>query len=718
MGEKSMDYSFAEVVDLQAVQGLMDTLSKAIGLPLAVLDLDDRVLVASGWQDICVRYHRQHPETLLRCRESDGFIKKKLQDEDVCEGEYIAYECRNGLVDIAVPIFIGKQHLATLFQGQFLYEAPDESSFRKQARQFGFPEEPYLEALRRVPVLSQERFREILTFHMQFLNHLVRMGEERLQRLEAQQALMEQKWRLQRQNEELLRLGKLRGITSGDIGSVARKIVETTAQVLEVGRVGFWLYDDERKRIQCIDHYEQAGNQHTSGDELAIASYPIYFTAIETELNIAAHDVCSDPRTQELLPGYLEPTGISSMLDTPVLVGGHLVGILCCEHIGPARTWTYDEQNFAGSMADFLSLALEGQNRRQAEAALQESEEKYRLLFSSEADAILILDAETRQILEANPAATLLYGYSKEEFLHLSVDDITAEPEQALACLNLVLTGQLAKIPLSHHRRCDESVFPVEISSGIFVWKGRKRIAAIIRDVTERQENIRMQEEVLSMVSHEMRTPLTAMLGFTEFLLDNPISEMQQREYLQIIYREGERLQELTENLLDLQRLRAGCDTEDFQAVEIRSLLDAAALLFSKPSATHQIVFVCPPNLPPVNGNEKQLYRALQNLLSNAIKYSPAGGEVTLGARRDGDFAILWVRDQGMGIPEAAHELIFDRFCRGDSVAVKMISGTGLGLALVRAVAENHRGRVWVESTPGEGSTFYLSLPLFQALPG
>lgn len=709
-----MKYSFTDVVDLQAVQGLLDTLSKATGLPVAVIDLDDRVLVASGWQDICVRYHRQHPETLQRCRESDGFIKKRLQEKGILEEEYIVYECRNGLVDIAVPIFIGKQHLATLFQGQFLYEAPDEACFREQARQFGFPEEPYLESLRRVPVLSPERFREILSFHMQFLNHLVRMGEERLQRFEAQQALLEQKWRLQRQNEELLRLGKLRGISSGDIRSVARKIVETTAQVLGVERVGFWLYDEERKRISCVDQYRQTGHRHTSGAELATESFPLYFGAIETDLNLAAHDVRSDPRTQELLPSYLEPAGISSMLDTPVLVGGELRGILCCEHIGTPRHWMYDEQNFAGSMADFLSLTLEGQSRCQAEAALQESEEKYRLLFSSEADAILILDAETRQILEANPAAILLYGYNKEEFLQLGVRDIAAEPEQALANLDLLLTSQVSKVILSRHQRRDKSVFPVEISSGIFVWKGRKRIASIIRDVTERQENIRMKEEVLSMVSHEMRTPLTAMLGFTEFLLNNPVSDVQQREYLQIIYEEGERLHELTENLLDLQRLRAGFDTENFQAVDLRSLLDAGAMLLSKVNVTHQIVLECPPDLPPVNGNENQIYRALQNLLSNAIKYSPAGGKVTLGARCDADFAILWVRDQGMGIPAAAHGIIFDRFYRGDTVAVKMISGTGLGLALVRAVAENHRGRAWVESAPGEGSTFYLSLPLLQ----
>ncbi len=234
----------------------------------------------------------------------------------------------------------------------------------------------------------------------------------------------------------------------------------------------------------------------------------------------------------------------------------------------------------------------------------------------------------------------------------------------------------------------------------------------IIRDITERQRIDRMKDEMLSAVSHEMRTPLTAIIGFVEFMLDNEVDAEQQQKYHEIIAKEVQRLKEMIDNLLTLQRLRAGYGGENFEPVAIWPLLQQTVNLFAQISDKHQVHIDCPSDLPPVRGHGERLHQAMNNLLSNAIKYSPQGGTVTLGARIENGFAVLWVEDEGQGIPPEDLDEIFDRFFQVDIKDERRMGATGLGLPLVKEITNAHGGRVWVESSLGHGSTFFLTIPL------
>ena len=148
-------FTFPQLVDLEKIRQLLEAHFKITGMLSAILDADENILVAVGWQDICTRFHRANPATCARCRESDAYIKAHIHDFD---GEYLDYRCKNGLRDVAVPIFIGGEHLATFFTGQFFYDddKPDMEYFRAQAREFGFDEADYLDALSRVQVCTRE----------------------------------------------------------------------------------------------------------------------------------------------------------------------------------------------------------------------------------------------------------------------------------------------------------------------------------------------------------------------------------------------------------------------------------------------------------------------------------------------------------------------------------------------------------------------------------
>lgn len=230
-------------------------------------------------------------------------------------------------------------------------------------------------------------------------------------------------------------------------------------------------------------------------------------------------------------------------------------------------------------------------------------------------------------------------------------------------------------------------------------------------DISDRKEMERMKDELVSAVSHEMRTPLTAMLGYSEFMLENVVPPEQQQEFLRTIHHETERLNELISNFLDLQRLKLRPEPLDVDRLSVEELLKEIAGLFGAAPLKHRIVLDCPAGLPRIIGNAAQLHQVLVNLVSNAIKYSPEGTTVTIGARSEDGSVIIQVTDEGIGIPADMREKIFERFYRVDNTDRRLVGGAGLGLTLVREIVAAHHGRVWVDSSVGRGSTFYVQLP-------
>jgi len=369
-------------------------------------------------------------------------------------------------------------------------------------------------------------------------------------------------------------------------------------------------------------------------------------------------------------------------------------------------------EDSSGESLCYMASFVDVTEQKQAEMEVKESEEKYRLLFSSCSDAIVLFEADSFRIVDVNAAALEIYGYTRDEFLALDILDLSEEPEQSRLRMQQIISGALRHFPLIGHRRKDGSVFEVEVSVGSFNWKNQRMFAAFFRDISERKRIEQLKDDMLSAVSHEMRTPLTAILGFTDYLMKSDDSPERQKGYLDIIQQQSERLKELVDNHLNLQRLRAGYGVGAIHPVEILPLLHGVSNMFSSSRGRERIRIQCPDDLPPIKGDENQLYRALHNLLSNAIKYSLEGQEILLGARRDGDAVILFVKDEGVGIPIEHQTTIFERYFRVPSEHHNM-RGTGLGLSLVQEIVKAHNGRIWLDSAPGQGSCFYLKLPLF-----
>ena len=171
--------------------------------------------------------------------------------------------------------------------------------------------------------------------------------------------------RLRKSHAALMQLGR------GALEEALREMTETATEILDVARTSVWLYNADQTAIQCLELFLRRERAHESGVELFRADYPSYFDALAEERSIAAHDAHTDPRTACFSESYLTPLGINAMLDAPIRVGGRMIGVVCNEHIGPARTWTAEEEQFAASIADFVALAIETGRRRESEEQLR-----------------------------------------------------------------------------------------------------------------------------------------------------------------------------------------------------------------------------------------------------------------------------------------------------------------------------------------------------------
>ncbi|UFS70915.1 PAS domain S-box protein [Geomonas sp. RF6] len=317
-------------------------------------------------------------------------------------------------------------------------------------------------------------------------------------------------------------------------------------------------------------------------------------------------------------------------------------------------------------------------------------------------------------ILFTNPAFDAIFGYPKGELLGKNVSILGHRPSGDSGAFPPDVAGSLKRHGMWFgefaNRKKDGTIFHTYARVNVVPCSGNW--ITVLDDITERQEMERMKDGMISAVSHEMRTPLTALIGYFQIIQEKGLADPQLREYLETMYNETVRLNELIGNFLDLQRLKARKALYSFKPLALNSLITDTAALFANTSKKHHITLNVDSELPAVIGDEDRLHQVFNNLLSNAIKYSPAGGEIVLTTRSEGSNVAVSVQDRGIGIPPEALNKIFERFYRVDNTDARTVGGTGLGLALVREVIDTHGGNVRVESVLGKGSTFQVSLPV------
>jgi PAS domain S-box-containing protein len=320
-------------------------------------------------------------------------------------------------------------------------------------------------------------------------------------------------------------------------------------------------------------------------------------------------------------------------------------------------------------------------------------------------DGVILLD-EKSNLLLINPAARRSFGlWQDDEIKGKSINEVLSHPDVKL------LLSQGIDNPLPHNEINfeDGRVLSAQCTSIPHIG-----LAITMQDITYLKQIDRLKNEFVHTVSHDLRSPLTAILGYVD-LLDRvgPVND-QQREFIHRVQNSVQNITSLVNDLLELGRIEAGFDTQrEVVSLDgiIRFALETLGGQISEKKLNLHVDL--PTDMPPVRGNPIRLRQMVDNLIGNAIKYTQEGGEISIAVEVQKDQDILRISDNGPGIPPSDQPHIFEKFYRAGNIP-KGVGGSGLGLAIVKSIIDNHQGRIWVDSLLGRGTTFTVVLPVYK----
>jgi two-component system cell cycle sensor histidine kinase/response regulator CckA len=312
---------------------------------------------------------------------------------------------------------------------------------------------------------------------------------ERRQAEQAQQQLLE---RMRQQQTAVVALSLHPAFVAGDVDAAAQFLTETVAEVMDVARVSVWLFDDEGTVIRCHNMYLCSQDAHHSGQVLAVADFPAYFTALKQGRAIAAQDVRPDPHTSDLAETYLVPNGITSMLGATLRLHGQVVGVICHEHVGEPRAWQPDEIVFTEQVADQIAQALANAERRRDQERLRASEEKYRSLVEQSIQGVIVAQDNPVRLRFASQPMQAICGFSPQELTSFTPQQLPMlihpeDREVFFRNFRARLTGK--PVPQRHEYRIihkDGDVRWVEVYSTLIEYEGTPATQTVFLDITER----------------------------------------------------------------------------------------------------------------------------------------------------------------------------------------------------------------------------------------
>jgi PAS domain S-box-containing protein len=422
---------------------------------------------------------------------------------------------------------------------------------------------------------------------------------------------------------------------------------------------------------------------------------------------VMTNNVPGDPRFRR---GLDQQTGLLTLASAavPVRVQDQVIGVIEVMN-PPGGNFDPDTMNLLESLASLSATAI--LHAQQVEE-LKSAESRFSSLFEDNIDPIIITNLDGL-ITDANHKAMEVFGYSREELIGLRVTTV-----------HRMGTAFLGSDRFKHLRGGQEITYqtrittkqgleiPMEVHAKMIQRRGQEFIQWIQRDITERLQLEEMRSDLISMIYHDLRSPLGNIISSLDVVASSlPPNAETEQSLITIANRSALRMSRLVDSLLDLRRLEAGQmqltkEQADVNALTADAIEQVASVAESKGI---QLVNEVPRRLPMVDVDMDMIRRVVINLIENAVKYTPGEGTVTVAAKSGQKEMTVSVRDTGPGIPPGEHQRIFSKFARLQREAAP--KGLGLGLAFCRLAVEAHGGRIWVESEPGQGATFSFTLP-------
>ncbi|MFZ4440629.1 MAG: PocR ligand-binding domain-containing protein [Syntrophales bacterium] len=677
-----MTLKIQDLIDIEQFQLLQDRLNEIYSFPSAIIDNDGKVLTATAWQDICTKFHRQNSECEKECVKSDQYIADHLHEANPA----VSYRCPHGLIDNATPIIIDGVHYGNYFTGQFFLEKPDLNFFRAQAKQYGFDEEAYIEAVKKVPIWTQEQLNSYLFFIKGLIEVIAGIGLKNLKEIETRHRMQE--------------------------------IEERHRNILRTAMDGFWMTDMQGRLLDVNEAYCRMSGY--SEQELLVMRIPdleIVEKANDTDDHIQKIMAQGEDRFESR---HRRKDG--SVFDIEVSVQYRSTG--------------------DGQMIAFLRDITE---RKRAEEKLVAGHKLLSNLASLVPGVIyqyrLYPDGHSA-FPYASQAMNDIYEVTPEEvredatpvFGRLHPDDhdrVAADILESARTLETFYCEFRVILPRQGLRWRWSQAQPQRLDDGSTLWHG------IISDITERkqaeQEKAKLQAQLLQSqkmesvgrlaggVAHDFNNMLGVILGHAEIAMDQVDPAQPLHADLQEIRNAANRSADLTRQLLAFARKQVISP----KVVDLNDTV-AGMLKMLQRLIGEDIHLVWQPDvsLRPIRVDPSQIDQLLANLCINARDAIAGVGKLTIETGNTsfdedycadhagfvpGEYVLLAVSDDGCGMDKEILDKLFEPFFTTKGVG----KGTGLGLATVYGIVKQNNGFINVYSEPGKGTTFRIYLPRY-----
>lgn len=504
------------------------------------------------------------------------------------------------------------------------------------------------------------------------------------------------------------------------------KIVQTIAQIFTVPIAGISFIGDNRVWFKSTLGITQKETPLPSSFEEKILS---------TEAPLIVLDAPLDPlfAGNELVAG---PTHILSYAGVPITIDGSIVGVLFIAD-RYSRSFSRALLEALSNLTHWVTAELATKHENNAESLLMVQEElniknndlqianaKNQTILDSIGDGVIVIN-DKGEITFSNKQVEMLLGWNDTDLLgklifhaiQLKNEKGEEIPINDYPIRNAIYKRQkMVNNTLSYLKKdgsllaCATTASPIVISEVVIGG------VIVFRDVSKEREVDRMKTEFISLASHQLRTPLSAMKWFSEMLIDGDVGTItdEQKEVVQNIYDSNERMIDLVNTLLNISRIESGRIIIDPKPTNLKKLVDEVVLeLQPKLQAKkHSLAVSLHETMPEIVTDPKLIRHVYMNLLTNAIKYTPEGGQIIVMISKSGNEIISQISDNGFGIPKEQEDKVFTKFFRAKNIVGVETDGTGLGLYLTKAIVESSGGKIWFESEVGKGTTFWFVLPL------
>ena len=673
-------YTFAQLVDLDRLEAVIRSISKALGLALGVTSYPKQEqLINTGWQRICTDFHRACSAANKVCERSNLELTQELVELK----EVKVKKCAHGLIDGATPIIIKGAHVANLFGGQVFFEKPEIEEYRKRAQQYGFDEEAYLAALSQVTIVPEKQFVETMTFLVEIA---IILAEQGLSNLESQQ--------LAKESQEATAL--LRTIVEqSQVPMCCVSAKDLSIMLVNQACIDFHNYDiKEGRPLKLTPHEWNFRHFDGEGNPIAPEDLPLLRalqgqTTTDMEMRVDFDDGSSR---------YCLASAVPIKNEMSETIAGLVV---------------------------FPDIT----DRKLAQQALKDSESRFRELAEMLPETIFETDMELN-LTYANERSYQLFGYTKDDFdsgLNGLQMIVAKDRERAKTNLGKRLQGEkIAAIEYTGLKK-DNTTFPLLLHIEPITFKGKTSgFRGIIIDITTRKElesHYLQAQKVESIgrlaggIAHDLNNLLTPILGYGQMLQDEFSAKDGRRNTVEEIIEAGKRARNLVRQLLAFSRKQtmnlAPLDVDKtiigFEKLLRRTIRENIEITLNLSSAPYRVM-----------ADIGQIEQVIMNLAINAADAMPDCGQLLIETHKSqmdgqdssskgvlpGEYVVLKIKDTGFGMNEETLEKVFEPF-----FSTKGDKGTGLGLATVYGIIKQHNGHIFIESQPNDGTTISVLLP-------